>query len=142
MANKKIKIKGKNYDVDEDGFLLNAKDKTKDWHDHAMAEEGLPVLTSDHTKVMDAVLLHNDIRGELPTAAELSRTTGMKIRYMHELFPTGPGRATCKIAGVTPTAGLVNGRLPRNNKDRKISKARGATQRELPEHGGGGHVVD
>ena len=121
---KKLKIKGKDYDVDDDGFLLRSDDRTKDWHDHAMAEEGLTEFTTDHEKVLSTICDHHCQHGALPTAAVLSRVTRMKIRYMHELFPSGPGRAACRILGLPPTDGLLDGRLPRGNTDVLKSKAR------------------
>jgi len=123
----KLKIKGKDYDVDEDGYLLDSGARDKDWHEHVLKEEGLTELTDEHNHVLEKLAIHRDKHGTLPTAADLSRATGMKIRYMHELFPTGPGRAACKILGLPPTDGLVMGRLPRSDRDRSISKAKKIT---------------
>ena len=123
------KARDKEYEVDDDGFLLDSGKRDQDWHDHAVKEEGLEELTNDHRKVMDHMASHKDKAGTLPTAAELSRATGMKIKYMHELFPNGPGRSCCKILGIQQEAGLVKGRLPRSDKDRAISKAQAQSQR-------------
>jgi len=120
---KKLKIKGKDYDVDDSGFLLDRKKRDMDWEEHVRQEEAVLELTREHRLVMDKIEAYFDRWGTIPTAADLSRATGLKIRRIHELFPTGPGRGACRMVGLNPKHGLIHGRLPRSDKDRMIAKS-------------------
>jgi dissimilatory sulfite reductase related protein len=37
----------------------------------------------------------------------LCKETGFKLKYIYELFPSGPARGACKIAGLPKPTGCV-----------------------------------
>jgi len=38
--------------------------------------------------------------GIAPMVRILSKVTGYKLKYIYELFPSGPGKGACKMAGL------------------------------------------
>jgi TusE/DsrC/DsvC family sulfur relay protein len=37
----------------------------------------------------------------------LSKVTGFKLKHIYELFPSGPGKGACKMAGLAKPTGCV-----------------------------------
>ncbi len=45
--------------------------------------------------------------GIAPMVRILSKVTGYKLKYIYELFPSGPGKGACKMAGLPKPTGCV-----------------------------------
>ena len=87
--------------VDDDGFLLDLKDWSKEFAEAAAKEEEIVgPLTSDHWKLIDFLRAHYAKHQGVPSVVECMRGTGMNVRQLNELFPTGPGKGAVKIAGL------------------------------------------
>lgn len=99
---------GKSYNVDEDGFLANGMDEwDSDWVDYVKTVEGISELTDEHTKVIDALQEYYKKNGIAPMVRILSKTTGFPLKRIYELFPSGPGKGACKMAGLPKPTGCV-----------------------------------
>ncbi len=102
-----FEVQGRRYEVDEDGFLQNPEI----W-DHAVAldfatTEGLSELTETHWKVVDYIRAYwkeNDIA---PMVRRMCKETGLKLSDIYELFPSGPAKGACKVAGLPKPTGCV-----------------------------------
>ena len=42
-----------------------------------------------------------------PMVRILSKVTGFKLKHIYELFPSGPGKGACKMAGLPKPTGCV-----------------------------------
>lgn len=103
-----IEHKGKAYEVDEDGFLLNGSESwDQDWVDYVKSVEGIGELTEEHQKVIDALQEYYKKNGIAPMVRILSKTTGFPLKRIYELFPSGPGKGACKMAGLPKPTGCV-----------------------------------
>lgn len=98
---------GHNFEVDEDGFLLNAKEFNEDWVDYVKSVEGIGDMTDEHRKVIDALQEYYKKNGIAPMVRILSKTTGFPLKRIYELFPSGPGKGACKMAGLPKPTGCV-----------------------------------
>jgi tRNA 2-thiouridine synthesizing protein E len=99
---------GKNYEVDEKGFLLN----TEQW-DEKFAEGMAPQLnikqglTKEHWDVIRSIVEAFKKTGICPTVYETCRTNGLRFQDLRRLFPTGYLRGACKLAGMSSEVGKV-----------------------------------
>lgn len=103
-----IEHNGTTYDVDEDGFLSNGnEDWDTNWVDYVKGVEGIGELTDEHQKVIDALQDYYKKNGIAPMVRILSKTTGYPLKRIYELFPSGPGKGACKMAGLPKPTGCV-----------------------------------
>ncbi len=103
-----IEHNGNSYNCDEDGFLLNGmEDMNDDWIDYVKGVEGIDELTDEHHKVIDALREYYKKNGIAPMVRILSKTTGFPLKRIYELFPSGPGKGACKMAGLPKPTGCV-----------------------------------
>ena len=122
-----IEHKGKSYEVDEDGFLLKgAEDWDENWVDYVKSVEGIAEITDEHQKVIDALQEYYKKNGIAPMVRILSKTTGFPLKRIYELFPSGPGKGACKMAGLPkPTVSRLTYTLSRLgflHADRRMQK--------------------
>jgi tRNA 2-thiouridine synthesizing protein E len=99
---------GKSYEVDEDGFLAKGmEDWDEGWVDYVKTTEGISELTDEHRNVLDTLQEYYKKNGIAPMVRILSKTTGFPLKRIYELFPSGPGKGACKMAGLPKPTGCV-----------------------------------
>ena len=103
-----IEGKGKKLEVNEEGFLINPEEWNRDAAEVlAREEEGIRALTEDHWAVINYIrdyYLQNNLA---PMVRKVCKTTGFQLRYIYELFPSGPAKGACKVAGLPKPDGCV-----------------------------------
>lgn len=103
-----IDYNGRQIEVDEDGFITDPA-----LWDEGLARflaqyaEGITDLTPDHWKVIYYLNKYYAEFGIAPMVRKLCKETGFQLRYIYELFPSGPARGACKIAGLPKPTGCV-----------------------------------
>ncbi len=102
-----IEVGGAKFDIDEDGFLLDFNSFQKEWISHVMKEEGIEELTDEHQLVIDVLQDYYKKNGIAPMVRVLSKLTKFKLKHIYELFPSGPGKGACKMAGLPKPTGCV-----------------------------------
>lgn len=102
-----VEFQGKTFEVDEDGFLQNFDDWSPEWVEHVKESEGIEELTDDHIKTIQFLQDYYKKNGIAPMVRILSRVTGFKLKHIYELFPSGPGKGACKMAGLPKPTGCV-----------------------------------
>ncbi len=102
-----ITYKGKTYEVDEDGFLQDPEQWDEDFVQYVKEQEGIAELTEEHWKVINYLRDYYKKNGIAPMVRILSKVTGYKLKKIYELFPSGPGKGACKMAGLAKPTGCV-----------------------------------
>jgi len=102
-----VEYNGKSFDVDEDGFLLDFTQFTEEWLEIVMKEEGISELGEEHKLVIDVLQDYYKKNGIAPMVRVLSKLTKFKLKHIYELFPSGPGKGACKMAGLPKPTGCV-----------------------------------
>ena len=97
----------KTIEVDEDGFI-----QAPELWDEVVAAalgktEGVDELTDDHWKVVNFLREYYLEFGVAPMIRKLCKSTGFKLSEIYELFPSGPAKGACKIAGLPKPTGCV-----------------------------------
>jgi dissimilatory sulfite reductase related protein len=98
---------GRTYDVDEDGFLQDPSL----WNDNVamdfMITEGVNELTESHWKVIRYIRDYYLQFGIAPMIRKVCKQTGFSLKEIYELFPSGPAKGACKLAGLPKPTGCV-----------------------------------
>ncbi len=102
-----VEFMGKTFTVDEDGFIDAYENWCQEWVQHVKKEEGIEELTEEHTKVIQVLQDYYEKNGIAPMVRVLSKVTGFKLKHIYELFPFGPGKGACKMAGLPKPTGCV-----------------------------------
>jgi len=102
-----VEFEGTSYDVDEDGFIDDFTHWDEGWMHYVKSSEGIDEITDEHKKVVDVLQEYYKKNGIAPMVRILSKVTGYKLKYIYELFPSGPGKGACKMAGLPKPTGCV-----------------------------------
>jgi tRNA 2-thiouridine synthesizing protein E len=102
-----VEFGGKTFDVDEDGFLLDFNQFAEEWIEIVKKEEGIAELNDEHRMVIDVLQDYYKKNGIAPMVRVLSKLTKFKLKHIYELFPSGPGKGACKMAGLPKPTGCV-----------------------------------
>ena len=103
----KAVLGGVEIEVDEDGFL-----QEPDKWDEKMAEdlaktEECPPLNEDAWKVVN-YLRDYYLKFEIaPPIRMLVKSTGFNLKTIYEMFPGGPAKSACKVAGLPKPTGCL-----------------------------------
>ena len=107
MSMTTVEYKGKTFEVDDEGFLQRFDEWCEEWVDYVKEVEGIKALTDDHHKVIEFLQEYYKKNDIAPMVRILSKVTGFKLKYIYELFPSGPGKGACRMAGLPKPTGCV-----------------------------------
>jgi len=102
-----IEVGGKKVETDEDGFITDPQQWDEEVAKAIAITEQVPELTEDHWKVVNYLNNYYKEFGIAPMIRKLSKDTGFKLKEIYELFPSGPAKGACKIAGLPKPTGCV-----------------------------------
>jgi len=102
-----IEFEGTVYVVDEDGFIDDFNNWDPGWAKYCKTQEGIEEMTDEHHKVIDVLQDYYKKNGIAQMVRILSKVTKFKLKYIYELFPSGPGKGACKMAGLPKPTGCV-----------------------------------
>ncbi|MDR2868701.1 MAG: TusE/DsrC/DsvC family sulfur relay protein [Bacteroidales bacterium] len=96
-----------NVELDGDGFM----EDPSLWNDEIAVEiakvDGITDLTENHWKVIRLIRTSFEEKGMAPMVRALCKESGLKLKEIYELFPLGPARGACRIAGLPKPDGCV-----------------------------------
>ena len=85
-----LEIQGKTFEVDGDGFLTDPSI----WNDK-------------HWAIIKIIRDNFEEKGNAPMVRTICKETGLKLKDIYELFPLGPARGACRVAGLPKPDGCV-----------------------------------
>ena len=93
--------------VDEDGFMM----EPEAWNEDvaaALATTQLFIMYYDDIFFSNATLSDYYLQfGVAPMIRKLCKQTGFQLKEIYELFPSGPAKGACKVAGLPKPTGCV-----------------------------------
>lgn len=98
---------GRVYEVDEDGFLQDPGIWNEDVAKDFMSTEGISGLTDNHWKVINYLRNYYLQFGIAPMIRKLCKETGFSLKQIYDMFPSGPAKGACKLAGLPKPTGCV-----------------------------------
>ena len=108
-----LDVQGKQIETDEEGYLVNLSD----WDENVAGEiakvENID-MSESHWEVVNFLREYYDEFQIAPAVRVLTKAIGKKLgpdkgnsQYLYELFPYGPAKQACKIAGLPKPTGCV-----------------------------------
>ncbi|MDD4209973.1 MAG: TusE/DsrC/DsvC family sulfur relay protein [Bacteroidales bacterium] len=94
-------------EFDGDGFLVNPGIWNVDIAVEIAKEDGIQNLTEQHWSVIHVIRNNYLEKGMAPMIRVICKETNLKLREIYELFPLGPARGACRIAGLPKPDGCV-----------------------------------
>ena len=100
-------IAGKEVQVNDEGFMTNPAEWTKEIAVELAKEEGIPELTELHWKVIEFCRANAESTGAVPTLRTITTGSGVSTKDVFALFPKGPAKKVAKISGLGKPEGCV-----------------------------------
>ncbi len=94
-------------EVDEDGFMQNPEEWNEEVAKALATTEDVEELTEEHWKVINYLRDYFKQYGIAPMIRKLCKETGFPLKKIYELFPSGPAKGACKVAGLAKPTGCV-----------------------------------
>ena len=94
-------------DVDEDGFMEEPEQWNEDVALALASTEGVDALSEEHWKLVHYLRDYYAKFGIAPMIRKLCKETGFPLKKVYELFPSGPAKGACKVAGLAKPTGCV-----------------------------------
>jgi len=108
-----IEVNGTTYETDEEGYLINLNDWNEDIANSIAKLESLE-MTPNHWEVVNFLREYYNEFQIAPAVRVLTKSIGKKLgpekgnsQYLYELFPYGPAKQACKIAGLPKPTGCI-----------------------------------
>lgn len=103
-----IEHAGQVIEVNDEGFLVHPEQWNEDLASHlARSEENLEELTGEHWAVIRFIRQHYEENQSAPMVRSICKVTGLPLKKVYELFPSGPAKGACKLAGLPKPDGCV-----------------------------------
>lgn len=103
----KVEIEGQEFEVDGDGFLQ----RPELWNDEVArlfaTTDGTGKLTERHWAVVMYIREYWEENDMAPMVRKICKHTGLRLREIYQLFPLGPAKGACRIAGLPKPDGCV-----------------------------------
>ena len=98
---------GKKLEIDEDGFIQNPDA----WDDAVACDlaktESVEQMTDRHWKLVRYIRDYYLKFGMAPMIRKMCKETGFPLKEIYEMFPGGPAKGACKVAGLPKPTGCV-----------------------------------
>jgi tRNA 2-thiouridine synthesizing protein E len=108
-----IEVNGTTYETDEEGYLLNLAEWNEDIG-KVLAQGENVEMTPSHWEVVNFLRDYYNEYQIAPAVRVLTKAIGKQLgpekgnsKYLYELFPYGPAKQACKIAGLPKPTGCV-----------------------------------
>ena len=108
-----IEVNGKSYETDEEGYLVNLAEWDEDIA-KVIAEQEKIDMSPSHLEVVNFLREYYNEFQIAPAVRVLTKAIGKKLgpdkgnsQYLYELFPYGPAKQACKIAGLPKPTGCI-----------------------------------
>jgi dissimilatory sulfite reductase related protein len=103
-----LEVNGQQLVLNEEGFLT---DPTV-WDKNvavalAKTQEGIETLTTEHWAVIEFIRAHFLENNMAPMVRSICKSTGLPLKRIYEIFPSGPAKGACKLAGLPKPDGCV-----------------------------------
>jgi tRNA 2-thiouridine synthesizing protein E len=102
-----LEVGGQFLELDEDGFIQQTDKWDKNVALALAATEGVKDLTEKHWQLVNYLREYYLKFGVAPMIRKVCKDNNMKLGEIYELFPSGPAKGACKVAGLPKPTGCV-----------------------------------
>jgi len=108
-----LTVGGNTLETDEEGYLVNLSDWSEEVANEIAKTENVE-MSQNHWEVVNFLRDYYNEYQIAPAVRVLTKAIGKKLgpdkgnsKYLYELFPYGPAKQACKIAGLPKPTGCV-----------------------------------
>lgn len=108
-----FELAGVTYETDEDGYLTELDSWNREVAGYLADDEGVE-MSDEHWEVVNFLREYYEEYKIAPMIRILTKAIGKKLgkekgntKYLYELYPGGPAKQACKIAGLPKPTGCV-----------------------------------
>ncbi len=102
-----LEIDNKIFEVDGDGFLANPEIWNEDVARLIAKYDSIGEMSEKHWAIVNIIRKNYEEKGMAPMIRTICKETGVRLREIYELFPLGPARGACRVAGLPKPDGCV-----------------------------------
>jgi len=102
-----IELGGKILEVDGDGFLSQPEIWNEEIASLIAKSDGIDEMNEKHWAIVRIIRNNWEEKGMAPMIRVICQETGVRLREIYELFPLGPARGACRVAGLPKPDGCV-----------------------------------
>jgi TusE/DsrC/DsvC family sulfur relay protein len=103
-----LEYQGRQIELNEEGFLANPDEWTEDIAlVLAKDQENIDILSPEHWAVIRFIRAYYLEKKLAPMVRAICKTTNLQLRQIYDLFPSGPAKGACKLAGLPKPDGCV-----------------------------------
>ncbi len=102
-----LEIDGRTFEVDGDGFLTDPSLWNEDVAKLFAKADGIELLNDNHWAIVNVIRKNFEENGNAPMVRTICKETGLKLKEIYDLFPLGPARGACRVAGLPKPDGCV-----------------------------------
>ncbi|OPX90000.1 MAG: Sulfite reductase, dissimilatory-type subunit gamma [Pelotomaculum sp. PtaB.Bin104] len=102
-----LELNGVTLQVDEDGFLVDPDAWNEDVARFFAKSEGIDELYEEHWRVIAYLRDYYKQHEVAPMLNKLCKETGCTLKRIYQLFPGGPAKGACKLAGLPKPKGCI-----------------------------------
>ena len=99
-------MSGTEVKLNAEGFFEDPSQWTRDMATEMAAADGL-TLSDKHWQVIDFMRREFLEKGTGPTVRVLGKASGVSIKELYQLFPTGPAKTAARLAGIPKPKGCI-----------------------------------
>jgi TusE/DsrC/DsvC family sulfur relay protein len=100
-------IAGTEVQINDEGFMTDPAEWSKEIALELAREEGLETLTEGHWKVIEFCRQTATESGSAPTLRQITTGTGISTKELFSLYPKGPAKKVARISGLGKPEGCV-----------------------------------
>ena len=100
-------IAGKTVQVNDEGFMTDPAEWTREIAVEIARDEGIDPLTEAHWKVVEFCRQSAKDSGKAPTLRQITTGTGVSTKDLFALYPKGPAKKVARISGLGKPEGCV-----------------------------------
>lgn len=93
--------------VDAEGFFVDPSQWTREMAPDIARTVGIERLDDRQWQVVDFMRDQYAAKGTGPSVRILGKTSGVTIKELYQLFPTGPAKTAARIAGIPKPHGCI-----------------------------------
>ena len=103
----KAVLAGIEIELDEEGFIQEPDKWTRALAEELAKIENAYPMNEKHWKIVDYLRDYYLKYGVAPPIRMVVKKTGIALKQIYELFPSGPARGACKVAGLPKPTGCL-----------------------------------
>jgi len=103
----KANLGGMEIEIDEDGFIQEPQKWNKEVAEDIAKTENAYPMSEEHWKLVNYLREYYLKFGIAPPVRMVVKQTGIDLKRIYQLFPGGPAKGACKVAGIPKPTGCV-----------------------------------